>query len=374
MRTMELRDIPTIPIAGGGIAGLTAALSLARHGITSRVYEKAPAFEELGAGIQLSPNAMKVLIKLGSADALGPYLVEPSHIVLADGKSDAPLVRLPVGDQGKERYGAPYAVVHRADLQKVLVEACDAHANVQIILGQSLDPASTDGLVIAADGVHSSWREVVQQKAEKQFTGHIAWRRVTNGNDQPDDHVVRLWLGPKAHLVDYPIRAGAARNIVAIARTPSPTPSETTPLDAFSHWHPRIKKYLGDHTDWTPWPLYSVAPDARWVTDNVALIGDAAHAMLPFLAQGGAMAIEDAWVLADSLAHSASVDQGLSRYEARRKRRVLKVWHAAKRNGRLYHLSTPLAMGRNAVMRARNGISWMSDYDWLYQWNPPALD
>lgn len=361
-----------IPIVGGGIAGLTTALSLAHFGVASTVHEQAESLDEVGAGIQLSPNAMYILHALGLADRLAERAVAPHAINLRSGQKDTPLAQIPLGATAQARFSAPYLVIHRADLQKTLVEACQSSDFITLKLGATIDPDPTVPLLIAADGVHSAWRDVVSPTSHKHFSGYVAWRAVEHVSE--NDHQTHVWLGPNAHLVDYPISAGKARNLVAIARQDDPRPTRANPdkvlKQAFSGWHADVRQRLAHVQNWTPWPLFSVDPESAWTSEHIALVGDAAHAMLPFAAQGGAMAIEDAWVLAQMLTSVPQSRQALSRYEKARKLRVTRVWKEAARNGQIYHLTGPAAMARNLVLKARSGENLLVRYDWLYGWRP----
>ena len=363
-------------IIGGGIAGLTTALSLARHGLSSTVHERAATFEEVGAGIQLSPNAMRILIALGLQDVLMATAVEPARITLNDGRNGRQLAALPLGKTAEDRYGAPYLVIHRADLQRTLVDACETEPNITIMRGSHRPVDSEAPCVLATDGVHSLWREAVRAPAQAAYTGHVAWRTTHPVGTPEAEPVTRVWFGPDAHLVDYPIRSGKQRNLVAIARSASPPDDSASIasdlLSAFRAWHPALLARLAEQESWTPWPLNGVDPDAAWVSDKVALIGDAAHAMLPFLAQGGAMAIEDAWVLASELASHADHQAAFKAYEANRKVRVMRVWNEAAKNGRIYHMTGPMALARNLALKAQAGGSLLARYDWVYGWVPPA--
>lgn len=361
-----------IPIIGGGIAGLTTALSLAHRSVACTVYEKAKSFEEVGAGIQLSPNATAILRALGLLPNLQNHAVAPARITIGDGRNGGQLAHVPLGQEAEARFEAPYLVIHRADLQKVLVAACEAHPKITIELGTTIDVHQPEQLVIAADGVHSDWRALLRSPSHKRFSGYVAWRTtvpVEKTETEPETHV---WLGPNAHLVDYPISAGKARNLVAIAQADDPRPIRANPkgllTKAFAEWDRGIRAQLDAQDDWTPWPLFGVDPQAPWVNDHVALVGDAAHAMLPFVAQGGAMAIEDAWLLAQMLTSAPQVDQALARYEMARKPRVTRVWNEASRNGKIYHLTGPAAFARNTVLKTRSGPSLLARFDWLYGW------
>lgn len=359
-------------IAGGGIAGLTSALCLAKQGIAATVHEQAETLNEVGAGIQLSPNAMRILIELGLGDAIDAVAVRPEVISLHDGRTGARLNSLPLGAYAQGRYGAPYCVIHRADLQAVLAEACQAHNLITVKLGSPLKPGDTEEPVIAADGVHSTWRAKVRQDADKHFTGYVAWRTTHEVEQIKSGAVTRIWFGPNAHLVDYPVSAGAQRNLVAIAKvdaTPNPADAKDKLMQAFARWDSSIQSRLDALDNWLPWPLNGVDPKGAWVKANIALIGDAAHATLPFAAQGGGMAIEDASVLAQKLANEPDIASAFKAYERARKPRVTRIWNEAVKNGRIYHLTGPMALARNLVIKTKPGEELLARYDWLYGWN-----
>lgn len=325
----------------------------------------------MGAGIQLSPNAMRILIALGLGEALDRVAVRPEVICLHDGRTGARLNSLPLGIYAERRYGAPYCVIHRADLQSILAEACEAQPLITLKLGTPLKPGDTGDPVIAADGVHSAWRGEVRSDADKRFTGYVAWRTTHQVEPVKSSAVTRVWFGPDAHLVDYPVSAGAQRNLVAIAKvdaTPNPADAKDKLMQAFGRWDSSITSRLDALEGWLPWPLNGVDPKGAWVKDSIALIGDAAHATLPFAAQGGAMAIEDASVLAGKLAGEPDIPSAFKAYERARKTRVTRTWNEAVKNGRIYHLTGPMALARNMVIKSKTGDELLARYDWLYGW------
>ncbi|MEM6383830.1 MAG: FAD-dependent monooxygenase [Pseudomonadota bacterium] len=363
-------------IVGGGIAGLTAVLCLAKRGLASQLFERAPQFEEVGAGLQLSPNALKVLFALGLRDKLEGHAVAPSRIAIHSGLSGRPIAHVPLGKTAEQRYGTPYWVMHRADLQRVLVEACTASELITLQTDRDIAPdvGVDDGgdhlPTIAADGVNSRWRSAIRNDAATRFTGTVAWRAVTQSDSsEASNPETQVWFGPNAHLVSYPLRGGRARNLVAIARTNKIEGM----LDAFAAWSGDIRDRLMGCRDWSPWPLKAVDPKGAWYKHDTVLLGDSAHAMLPFAAQGAAMAIEDAWVLAQFLSQPVEPAQAFVRFEAARKARVSRVWREAERNGRIYHMTGPMALGRDTVMRASGPQRLLARYDWLYGWSPEGL-
>ena len=391
-------------IAGAGIGGLTTALALARQGIGVRLLDQAEKLEEAGAGLQLSPNAARVLIALGLADRLAPAIVEPAAIRLRSGPSGREIATIPLGTAAWAHYGAPYWVIHRADLQKVLLEAVAAEPRIALTFGAKVDDFTVDAAgvqvaiayggakeaaandaasaLIGADGLWSRLRARLGDDTAPHFAGRSAFRAAVPATQVPPQHrepVVNLWLGPNGHLVHYPVRAGAAVNIVAVAGDRWQSPAWSTAADRdevlerfpASSWTPVARQVLAAPERWQKWALYDRAPSTPWGRGLVTLLGDAAHPMLPFLAQGAAMAIEDAAVLARELARSPDDRAaGLRNYEAARAPRTARVQRAARRNDFRYHLRQPAAFARDAVLRALGGERLLAQYDWLYRWRP----
>jgi salicylate hydroxylase len=386
----------TVVVAGAGIGGLTAALALARKGFRVVVLEQAARLEEAGAGIQLSPNAFHVLQRLGLTERLAPFVVAPDDIRIMGGRSGAEIVRVPLGHDAQARYGAPYWVLHRADLQGVLLAAVHADPDIALRLGARVQDhaAHANGVTVAialatadehgialigADGLWSTVRARLGDRRPPRFAERTAWRATV-----PADLVAPefrgpatwLWLGPAAHLVHYPVTAGVAVNIVAIVRDDWHGADWSAPgtraelLKRYARWHPTARRLLATPDAWLKWALHDRPPRLPWGTGPVTLLGDAAHPMLPFLAQGAAMAIEDAHVLAECLA--ASPDEpaaALRRYEALRFRRTARAQRAAARNSRVFHLKGPFALARNLALQAIGGQNLRRRYDWLYDWD-----
>jgi salicylate hydroxylase len=392
----------TVVVAGAGIGGLTAALALARNGFRVIVLEQAARLEETGAGIQLSPNAARTLIDLGLGDRLRSHVVAPAALRVFDGGSGREIVRMPLGETAEQRYGAPYWVIHRGDLQAALAAAVEQYLDVSLLLGMRMEDfvahpngvtvsgrghgaiADERGLaLIAADGLWSASRRHIGYPEPPRFAGRTAWRALVPAKDvEPEfrEPLIHLWLGPDAHLVHYPVKGGSVVNIVAIVpdswnETGWSEPAGRAEIMArFPHalWAPQALGLLGVPDAWLKWALYDRRPLPRWTQESVALLGDAAHAMLPFLAQGAAMAIEDAAVLAQSLARTPDDPVGALRtYEAVRRPRAWKVQRAAAHNGTIYHQTGAKGALRNMAMRALGGKFLLRRYDWLYDWRPP---
>ena len=365
--------------------------------------EQAERLEETGAGIQLSPNAARVLIDLGLEDALKPLVIAPAGLHVLDGKSGREIVRMPLGGEAAQRYGAPYWVIHRGDLQAVLAGAVAQKLDATVKLGMHMDDfvvhpngvtVSAHGragvldergiALIAADGLWSATRARLGYGEPPRFAGRTAWRALVRAQDvAPElrEPMIRLWLGTDAHLVHYPVRGGSLINVVVIADDMWNGPGWSEPasrmdlLARFStrDWSPRALALINAPDAWLKWALYDRRPTLRWSQGPVALLGDAAHPMLPYLAQGAAMAIEDAAVVAQCLARTPNDPAAALRaYWGVRRARAWKVQRLAARNGTRYHLTGMRAMLRNAAMQALGGARLLHHYDWLYDWPPPA--
>lgn len=384
-----MSSIKSTTIVGAGIAGLTAALALARRGIASHIIEQAPALEEVGAGLQLSPNASRILADLGLLDALSARWTEPEHILLASGKSLAPLASVPAGAAARSRWGAPYGVLHRASLQAVLLEAVRAEPLCTLTTGQRIESVEDAlsiapvGVLIAADGVWSHLRQTVPGALPVRYSGNVAWRFLVPYDGAPpflDPRAVTAFLGPHAHLVAYPLAEARAFNIVAIHAQPDAPPEgwlrrgDTTTrqrlLNAFAGWHADIGRLLPDAKDPLVWPLFG-CPDGAWTDGRTVLIGDAAHAMTPFAAQGAAMAIEDAALLAKALGDATDAAEALRGFETTRRERVARVRSRGAFNRFAYHARGPVALARNLVLSLRKPESLAADFDWLYGYRTP---
>jgi salicylate hydroxylase len=372
-----------ITIIGAGIAGLTAALAFARQGFAVRILERAERLEETGAGLQLSPNATRLLDRLGVLERLAPNAICPEAVVLRDARSLRELARVPLGRGAEHRWGAPYIVVHRADLQKALLARVADFAAIELNTGIEIAnaPEANGGLIVGADGVWSAVRKLLG-RGESRFSGQVAWRATVDAGYKSEDiaqaDIVSAFLHPGVHLVCYPVRGGAATNLVAVMKggrlaedwTSQPDPA---PLyRAMDSAAPPLRELVEQVGRWTAWPVHTVDRKTRWSDRrDVVLIGDAAHAMTPFAAQGAAMAIEDAVVLADLVAVSADLGEALRRYETLRRPRIARVSRRGALNHLAWHASGPVALARNLILRTRPPGKLAADLDWLYGWEPP---
>lgn len=378
-----------VAIVGAGIAGLTAALCLARKGIAADIFEQTPVLSEMGAGLQLSPNATRILDKLGLTPQLERVWSEPAKVCLVSGTTLRTIASVPSGSFARSRWKSPYGVLHRADLQKVLVAAVEAEPLCRLYLGTRIDDASRvslaritgkkPGLVIGADGVWSKVRNHIQASGKARFSGNIAWRLTLGEANAPavfDARKVTAFLGGGSHLVAYPLPTIHSFNVVAITsgRDQNEAPdralldheSRQRLLAAFAGWHPQIVDMLRHAPEPTIWPLYDVSEGNWHQGQEIVLIGDAAHAMMPFAAQGAAMAIEDAFELASFVTGG----QSLAAFAAHRKERVARVRSRGAFNRFAYHARGPIRLGRDLVLSMRRPESLAADFDWLYGYEP----
>jgi salicylate hydroxylase len=393
----------TIVVAGAGIGGLTASLALAARGFRVVVLEKVERLEEAGAGLQLSPNASRVLIDLGLQPRLGSRAIAPDAVSLMSARSGGEVSRLPLGKATLARSGAPYWVIHRADLQAALQAHVNDNPDIDLRLGCQFEDVVTHAkgmtvvqrsgttrhqelavALIGADGIWSSVRHHLFPEVQPQFSGLIAWRGTLDATRLPREHTlprVQLWMGPGAHLVAYPIAGGRQTNVVAVVPGTWNRPGWSAPGDgaeiksafASSRWPAIARMMIGAVDDWRRWALFTVPHGGPWTQGAMALLGDAAHAMLPFAAQGAGMAIEDAAVLAKCLGTvtdetTAGIPAALKRYARLRHARVARVARAARKAGRIYHLTGPAAFARDLTIRAIGARRMLTRQDWIYNW------
>lgn len=400
---MSLSPHPKQPIviAGGGIAGLACALALARCGISCRIVEKRRQFVQEGAGIQIGPNGVRVLDALGLRDRLLPFSGAPAAIVVRDAESGAAIVEMPLPGHRRDDQESglpPYLTLHRGDLHRGLLEA--VHRTPRIVLemasGITACEVRADGvrfeletgesgwtpLLIGADGAHSLLRQSHFGARPPLPAGFSAVRTVLPAETCPAEFtasVTGLWLGPHMHVVHYPIRNSADIAAVVVVRDDivrqgwSSEVSRDWLLAKCRDIAPPLRGLIGEGDDWRAWSLFKADKLSGYTSGRLVLIGDAAHPVLPFLAQGGVMALEDALVLADALGtFEGAFDEALSAFNHRRFKRTQRVARISERNGRIYHLSGAQARLRNFVMRQLGGSFLMRSYDWLYDWTPDA--
>lgn len=389
---------PPVLIVGGGIGGLATALALARRGIDSQILERREAFSEAGAGIQLGPNATRILAALGVAEHLAAHAGEPESIVVHDAARDRPLARFPLGQWLTARHGAPYWVVHRRDLQAALLAAVARQPRIGVTMGfaataieedsDSVRVLAADGSVaearalVVADGIRSAMREYVAPRARLAPAGFIAARTVLPASAVPHPAWLAstiVTLAPDGHVVHYPVRAG--REIAVVVILPGRAEGEgwAAPI-TWGEMAPRLSAFprsllgtLAGAEKWRRWDLARASGIDAIARGRMALIGDAAHPILPFLAQGGALAIEDAATIAACLAgQPEDAAAAFALYSGLRHTRQQQVVAASQRNGEIYHMAGMMRLARNATLRMTPGARMMTRLDWLYGWRAPA--
>jgi salicylate hydroxylase len=391
-----------IVIAGAGIGGLAAALALRARGHDIVVFDKVRALKEVGAGLQLSPNACAVLDRLGVLEDLKPHACAPDSLTIWSGTSGHPLASVTMGPFLRERHGYPFWQVHRADLQQTLLAKVRATPGISVRLGcEVLDLTASpyDHLscvvrngetresqpcraLIGADGVWSKVRRLVPGHENARFSGQVAYRATL-----PIDAVPArwrsgpgLWLHHRSHLVHYPVRGGRELNVVGLAQeawqdeTWSAKADKDDLLHLFRDWPAEVRNLLSLSDTWLKWALCSVDAAGPWTHGSTALMGDAAHAMLPFMAQGAAMSLEDAAVLAAHLPQDVSnIPAALRGFERQRKARATHVQKISFGNARTFHFSGALAFARDTALRLAPPSRLAARYDDIYGWQPPAF-
>lgn len=359
-----------IAIIGAGIAGLAAAHALSQRGAIVTVYEQASELGEVGAGLQISPNGVAVLKDLMQYDDVKRLANVPDAVELRNMSNGRMVARLPMGDIAAKRWQHPYLQIHRADLLSVLAENAYI-AGIDIRLGERKAVTDLDAeIIIAADGVRSHIRETVFDGQPVRFTGQVAWRGVLKGNVA---NAATVYMAPGKHLVTYPLRDDLVNFVAVEERSDWADEGWSVPDDpenlraAFADATPEIRALLDQVDETFLWGLFDHPVLPNWTKDNIALIGDACHPMLPFLAQGAVMALEDAWVLARELDRSGVA--GLQEYERLRKPRATRVQKAAMGNARAYHLG---GVQRGVAHKGLAAISTLAPqlllgkFDWLY--------
>ena len=374
-----MADSPIL-IVGGGIAGLAAGLGLARIGKPSHIFEKAPSFDEIGAGLQLGPNAVRALQYLGAWDAVAPHCVAPAEIQVRDGVTGNILQRIPLGAEFEKQFGAPYRLVHRADLQNALLESMRSKPSIELQANAEVTDVSitettltlksgkthTGQAIIAADGVHSMIRSHLVGQLRKNPIGHMLHRGLAPIASIPASvnvDAVTLWLFPGGHLVHYAVSNWRHFNIVAAVEDP-----EISLPSAFQSACRPLAEILAVKTNWTKWPAHDFAPTRIWSKNRTALIGDAARASLPYLAQGAAMALEDACVLSRTIQRASELESAFRNFFEQRFKRTSAIQNKSRRLGRIYHAGGVLRQARNAVLRATPGRTFTKQMSGIYSW------
>lgn len=387
-----------ILIAGGGIGGLATALVLARDGHAVTVLEQSASFGEIGAGIQLGPNIFRMFAWLGLTDVVSKVSFFPPGLGMNDVRTGEKVVRVPLGDMARATYGFPYGVIYRADLHQVFLDACAAQENVTLRTSAKLESFEQSGssvrvqlaggevlegaALIGADGIWSKVRELVVGDGKPRVSGHIAYRAVLKREDVPahlwsDD--VLLWGGEKTHLVHYPLRRGELFNLVAVFHSNKydegwNTFGDTAELtERFAEACPQVQELLGKIETWKMWVLCDREPVKNWTDRRVTLLGDAAHPMLQYLAQGAGQAIEDAVVLREALRFThGDVAEAFQKYQQARYLRTGRVQLTARFYGDIYHAAGVQRELRNQLFQSGEESAGFAGLQWMYDGIEPS--
>jgi 3-hydroxybenzoate 6-monooxygenase len=378
-------------VIGGGIGGVAAALASAEAGHKTTILEQAPVFGEIGAGIQMGPNAMAVLDRFGVADEISKVAVFPKRLVLKDVYTAKELATLDLGDAFKAKYGFPYIVLHRSDLHRVLVEAAENNPLISLVNDQIIETVEenesgvtvtnqrgeqfTGKAVIGADGLKSKARKYFADD-EPICSEYVAYRgTVPIGEISSDANMddVIMWIGPNLHVVQYPVRKGELYNQVVVFKSPNYKPDSDdwgTPEEmdkVFEGCHPLVETALSFIQRQIRWPMYDRLPIDNWTKGNFTLLGDAAHPMLQYLAQGGCQALEDASYLADMLVeHGENFEKAFLAYQEERLPRTAKVQKSARIWGEIIHAVDPTSILLRNTLLENTPAKEFEMIDWLY--------
>ena len=392
VKSPKQTDWPVL-IAGGGIGGLATALGLAKKSIRSTILERAPVLLEVGAGIQLGPNAFHAFDYLGVGDAARAMAVFIDQLRLMDAMSGEEITHIPLDEPFRKRFGNPYAVVHRGDLHGVLLKACvdspliDVRTNAEVLRYEQSDKGVVVHLgggervqgaaLVGADGLMSKVRAQLVGDGPPKVSGHTTYRSVIPTEQMPEDlrwNAATLWAGPKCHLVHYPLSGWKLFNLVVTCHNDAPEPVAGKPvsydemLPGFSHISKRALQILEHGTDWKYWVLCDRPPILNWVDKRVALLGDAAHPMLQYMAQGACMAMEDAVCLSHEMdAASGDVERAFESYRQKRIHRTARVQLQSRVLGEhIYHPDGAHAALRNAIMTSMTPQDYYDSMQWIY--------
>lgn len=361
----------SVAVVGGGIGGMAVATALAQRGARVTVYEQAEALSEVGAGLQISANGQAALRAIGAVSGAAPDTATVSTGTrFLDGHTGRAVGFTPPPQAGPTWY------MHRADLLDLIVQAA-MRAGVRIELDGHKVPGSVQAdLVVAADGGRSSWRSAVDGPDRPQFTGQVAWRALVPWDGTPLPELGQLYLGTRAHVVLYPLRGGTLANLVAIEERQGWLEEgwhlEGDPEEfrrRFVDFRGQAGEAISRAGQVHMWALHLRPVASRWHEDNVALLGDAAHPTLPYLAQGACLALEDACILPQALAEAGDLQTGLARYQTLRKRRAERVVAIARGNAWRFHMAKPWAWGAHLVLRLGGGLLGRQ-LEWVYEYDP----
>ena len=385
-------DSPVL-VAGGGIGGIAAALALVRRGFSVKVLEQAPQLGEIGAGIQLGPNGFAAFDALGIGEIARSRAVYTDEMVMHDALDETLVGRIPTGAAFRERFGNPYAVIHRADVHRSLLEGAQATGRIVVATSTHVERIEQDdagvtvfdarsgthrGLaLIGADGVKSAVRQQCVGDAAR-VSGHVVYRAVVEKRDFPVDlqwNAAAIWVGPNCHLVHYPLRGGEQYNVVVTFHSREPEEwsvregSRTEVLSYFEGICPRARQLIELPKDWKRWATADREPIAQWNHGRITLLGDAAHPTLQYLAQGACMAMEDAVTLGEALRVSDNdFARAFELYQRSRVARTARVVLSAREMGRIFHAKGVERLVRNELWKGRSPERFYDAMEWLYGW------
>jgi 3-hydroxybenzoate 6-monooxygenase len=389
---MAQQELPAI-IAGGGIGGIAAALALSRQGYSVQVLEQAPELGEIGAGIQLGPNAFAAFDALGVGPIARGRAVYTDEMVMHDAINEQCVGRVPTDEAFRQRFGNPYAVIHRADVHRSLLDGAHALDRISVVTSTTVERVEQDdegvtvfdsrggryrgAFLIAADGVKSAVRRQFVGD-EARVSGHVVYRAVVDKKDFPTDlqwNAASIWVGPDCHLVHYPLRGGEQYNVVVTFHSRNKEEwgvregSREEVLSYFDGISPRARQLIELPKDWKRWATADREPIGQWVYGRVVLLGDAAHPALQYLAQGACMAMEDAVTLGEALrVNDNDIGKGFARYERSRVARTARVVLSAREMGRIFHAKGVERLVRNQLWEARPPERFYDALEWLYSW------
>ena len=386
------QSLPVV-VAGGGIGGLAAALALTRQGFAVKVLEQSPKLGEIGAGIQLGPNAFAAFDALGVGPNARARAVYTDDMVMHDALDESLVARVPVGEPFRRRFGNPYAVIHRADVHTSLLEGAQASGTIDVLTSTTVQRVEQNGdsvsvfdsgggehrgiALIGADGVKSAVRgQYVGDEA--RVSGHVVYRAVVDKKDFPADlqwNAASIWVGPNCHLVHYPLRGGEQYNVVVTFHSRQQEQwsvregSREEVQTYFEGISPRPRQLIDLPRSWKRWATADREPIAQWTFGRATLLGDAAHPMLQYLAQGACMALEDAVTLGEALrAHGNDIARAFDLYQRSRVTRTARVVLMAREMGRIYHAQGVERLVRNDLWKGRTPERFYDAIEWLYGW------
>ncbi len=381
-------------VAGGGIGGLAAALALVRRGFTVKVLEQSPQIGEIGAGIQLGPNAFWAFDALGIGEKARSRAVYTDEMVMHDALDETLVGRIPTGEAFRKRFGNPYAVIHRVDVHLSLLEGAQETGRVEFLTSTKAERVEQDAggvtvfdphgvahrgqALIGADGVKSVVRAQYVGDPPR-VSGHVVYRAVVDKKDFPVDlqwNAASIWVGPNCHLVHYPLRGGEQYNVVVTFHSRQQEEwgvTEGSPEEVQSYFEgicPRARQLIDLPKNWKRWATADREPIGRWTFGRATLLGDAAHPTLQYLAQGACMAIEDAVTLGEALrVNENDFDRAFALYQRSRVARTARIVLSAREMGRIFHASGVERLVRNDLWKGRTPERFYDAMEWLYGWN-----